>query len=213
MISTTTIINPMSANISAINSNILTTVGGQRTYKKGGGALQMNTKLKKTYKQGRTPASPLKSNSRAIALPPTTSTETNSILPAHGRRLRQRPQRYMPNDRNSTSSTSTSFNISAVSNPRSNGIGLMASLPPPSTNGLGGVDVRRKSSDVCRTEERSDLTESLTKYFGVMNRIESGEQFTICAKRRLPNGQVQYLIEWGETTYPPFYNQNINCTD
>lgn len=30
-----------------------------------------------------------------------------------------------------------------------------------------------------------------------MNRIDAGESFAIRAKRRMCNGQVQYLVEWG----------------
>lgn len=43
-----------------------------------------------------------------------------------------------------------------------------------------------------------DLKQSVNKYFGgAMNRIDAGESFAIRAKRRMGNGQVQYLVEWG----------------
>lgn len=195
----------MATNILPINNNFLTSMGSSGTTISSGsaGTLKGNKRSKKT-------SGSEVSTFTSKSLPPITSTETNSSLPAHGRRLRQRPQRYLPNDsrRSSASSNSTLSNNSTITNSISNGIGgLMTSLPPPSTIGNRVVG-QRTSTDSCRTEERNDLTESVTKYFGVMNRIKSGEQFTICAKRRLPNGQIQYLIEWGETIYPPFYNQN-----
>uniref|UniRef100_A0A0A9XA67 Metal-response element-binding transcription factor 2 n=4 Tax=Lygus hesperus TaxID=30085 RepID=A0A0A9XA67_LYGHE len=42
-----------------------------------------------------------------------------------------------------------------------------------------------------------DLQNTVSSYFGAMNRIASGEKFTIRARRILPNGKTQYLIDWG----------------
>ncbi|BES94008.1 Hypothetical proteinD [Nesidiocoris tenuis] len=39
--------------------------------------------------------------------------------------------------------------------------------------------------------------EDLNSYFGASNRIASGEKFKIRARRTLPNGKTQYLIDWG----------------
>ncbi|KAH8355005.1 hypothetical protein KR093_003750 [Drosophila rubida] len=94
--------------------------------------------------------------------------------PTHGRLLRQRPQKShggSPGNsrRNSTSSTATNVSSSASS----------AGAPAPVHSML-------------------DLKQSVNKYFGgAMNRIDAGESFAIRAKRRMGNGQVQYLVEWG----------------
>lgn len=43
-----------------------------------------------------------------------------------------------------------------------------------------------------------DLKQSVNRYFGgAINRIDAGESFAIRAKRRIGNGQIQYLVEWG----------------
>ncbi|KAH8299654.1 hypothetical protein KR044_004285 [Drosophila immigrans] len=94
--------------------------------------------------------------------------------PTHGRLLRQRPQKSRGGSpgnsrRNSTSSTATNVSSSASS---------------------GGAPVNGHSM--------LDLKQSVNKYFGgAMNRIDAGESFAIRAKRRMGNGQVQYLVEWG----------------
>ncbi|KAM7342071.1 polycomb protein Pcl isoform 2-T3 [Cochliomyia hominivorax] len=100
---------------------------------------------------------------------------TNS-LPAHGRRLRQRPQKNSPNTsrRSSVSSNQSSSSSSAAA----------SQISTPNTT----------HSSSCQQE---DLKQTVNKYFGIVNRIESGEQFSIRAKRQLANGQMQYLIEWG----------------
>ncbi|XP_070068600.1 polycomb protein Pcl isoform X2 [Drosophila takahashii] len=89
--------------------------------------------------------------------------------PTHGRLLRQRPQKLSPSQsrRNSTSSTATNSS---------------------SSNGLAAPG----------QHSMLDLKQSVNKYFGgAMNRIDAGESFAIRAKRRMGNGQVQYLVEWG----------------
>ncbi|XP_023164879.2 polycomb protein Pcl [Drosophila hydei] len=94
--------------------------------------------------------------------------------PTHGRLLRQRPQKSRcgtPTDsrRNSTSSTVTNGSSSTSS---------------------GGAPANGHSM--------LDLKQSVNRYFGgAMNRIDAGESFAIRAKRRMCNGQVQYLVEWG----------------
>ncbi|XP_030554320.1 polycomb protein Pcl isoform X2 [Drosophila novamexicana] len=94
--------------------------------------------------------------------------------PTHGRLLRQRPQKSRcgtPTNsrRNSTSSTVTNGSSSTSS---------------------GGTPANGNSM--------LDLKQSVNRYFGgAMNRIDAGESFAIRAKRRMGNGQVQYLVEWG----------------
>ncbi|XP_043645753.1 polycomb protein Pcl [Drosophila teissieri] len=90
--------------------------------------------------------------------------------PTHGRLLRQRPQKQSPSQSRRNSTSSTATSSS------SNGIGA------PGHSML-------------------DLKQSVNKYFGgAMNRIDAGEPFAIRAKRRMGNGQVQYLVEWGGDT-------------
>ncbi|TDG51092.1 hypothetical protein AWZ03_002455 [Drosophila navojoa] len=97
--------------------------------------------------------------------------------PSHGRLLRQRPQKSRcgtPTDsrRNSTSSTVTNGSSSTSS-------------------GGGGAPGANGHSML-------DLKQSVNRYFGgAMNRIDAGESFAIRAKRRMSDGQVQYLVEWG----------------
>ncbi|XP_032590701.1 polycomb protein Pcl isoform X2 [Drosophila grimshawi] len=103
--------------------------------------------------------------------------------PTHGRLLRQRPQKSRggtpPNSRrNSTSSTATNGSSS-------NSSGGAHHHP----NGGGGGSGHHSMLD---------LKQSVNKYFGgAMNRIDAGESFAIRAKRRMGNGHVQYLVEWG----------------
>ncbi|XP_073979906.1 polycomb protein Pcl isoform X3 [Rhodnius prolixus] len=42
-----------------------------------------------------------------------------------------------------------------------------------------------------------DLKSTVNHYFGALNRIASGEKFTVKAKRITPDGKIQYLINWG----------------
>ncbi|KAH8290708.1 hypothetical protein KR054_005167 [Drosophila jambulina] len=93
--------------------------------------------------------------------------------PTHGRLLRQRPQKLSPSQSRRNSISSTATNSSS------------------SNGGSGGGGVATGHSML-------DLKQSVNKYFGgAMNRIDAGEPFAIRAKRRMGNGQVQYLVEWG----------------
>ncbi|XP_037715364.1 polycomb protein Pcl [Drosophila subpulchrella] len=88
--------------------------------------------------------------------------------PTHGRLLRQRPQKLSPSQSRRNSTSSTATTTS-------------------SSNGLAAPG-----------HSMLDLKQSVNKYFGgAMNRIDAGESFAIRAKRRMGNGQVQYLVEWG----------------
>uniref|UniRef100_A0A1A9W0V2 PHD-type domain-containing protein n=1 Tax=Glossina brevipalpis TaxID=37001 RepID=A0A1A9W0V2_9MUSC len=109
-------------------------------------------------------------------------TETKP-MPTHGRRLRQRPQKISPNNSRRSSISSTSSTCTTTV--------LPAATIPTANNTL--------SSNQASVVSSEDLKQTVNKYFGAVNRIESGEQFSIRAKRQLPNGQMQYLIEWGET--------------
>ncbi|XP_014239773.1 PHD finger protein 19 [Cimex lectularius] len=42
-----------------------------------------------------------------------------------------------------------------------------------------------------------DLKSTVNLYFGGVNRIAAGEKFSVRAKRILPDGRTQYLINWG----------------
>ncbi|KAH8336741.1 hypothetical protein KR059_002122 [Drosophila kikkawai] len=88
--------------------------------------------------------------------------------PTHGRLLRQRPQKLSPSQSRRNSVSSTATNSSSSNGGAATGHSIL------------------------------DLKQSVNKYFGgAMNRIDSGEPFAIRAKRRMGNGQVQYLVEWG----------------
>ncbi|EDW82031.2 uncharacterized protein Dwil_GK25582 [Drosophila willistoni] len=90
------------------------------------------------------------------------------LAPSHGRLLRQRPQKSGRRALHQTPSTATSISSSSSSS-------------SASSNGASMLDVKQ----------------SVNKYFGgAINRIDAGESFGIRAKRRLGNGQVQYLVEW-----------------
>lgn len=129
-----------------------------------------------------------KSTSPSSSQPSTSPNNTSSSLDdgltsvavtTHGRRLRKRPEKISPQNsrRNSISSSSSSNSYTG-------------------TNTTTAAAVAATSSQSQSTVPLTDLKLSVNKYFGAANRIENGEQFTIRAKRRTPNGQVQYLIEW-----------------
>nr|CRL92686.1 PCL [Drosophila subobscura] len=88
--------------------------------------------------------------------------------PTHGRLLRQRPQKSARSSPNQSRRNSISSTATSGSSSAGNGHSIL------------------------------DLKQSVNKYFGgAMNRIDAGESFAIRAKRRMGNGQVQYLVEWG----------------
>ncbi|XP_073845747.1 polycomb protein Pcl [Musca autumnalis] len=115
----------------------------------------------------------------------TKDTELKPSVPAHGRRLRQRPPKSSPNTsrRNSVSSNQSSTSSSIAS----------TSSLSAASHSLSSQHPQLQNAQ----QSHEDLKQTVNKYFGIVNRIESGEQFSIRAKRRLPNGQMQYLIEWG----------------
>lgn len=116
-----------------------------------------------------------------VAPPPSSNVDIKQqpAVPTHGRRLRQRPPKSSPNTsrRNSVSSNQSSTSSST-------------------TSAIASQQIQNVQ------QSHEDLKQTVNKYFGIVNRIESGEQFSIRAKRLLPNGQMQYLIEWGEQQQP-----------
>lgn len=110
----------------------------------------------------------------------TTGPPATNSLPTHGRRLRQRPQKNSPN---TSRRSSISSNQSSTSSASAAAAAASQTSNPPH-------------------QSHEDLKQTVNKYFGIVNRIESGEQFSIRAKRQLANGQMQYLIEWGEAQPP-----------
>lgn len=109
--------------------------------------------------------------------------------PSHGRRLRQRPQKISPANsrRSSISSASTVSSTNSSSN-----ITLAALQQHQQA-------LHKNHNKNANANSMQDLKQSVKEYFGgAVNRIESGEQFCIRAKRQLADGQTQYLIEWGD---------------
>lgn len=122
------------------------------------------------------------STTDAIAAPQALSVATTEAkpLPTHGRRLRQRPQKNSPNTSRRSSVSSNQSSASSTS----------AAIAAAAAQTVAASQTNQQSHE--------DLKQTVNKYFGIVNRIESGEQFSIRAKRQLANGQMQYLIEWGE---------------
>ncbi|XP_061391486.1 polycomb protein Pcl [Musca vetustissima] len=139
-------------------------------------------------------SSPTSSSSNATSTNTTANEvkepETKPLLPAHGRRLRQRPPKSSPNTsrRNSVSSNQSSASSTTTAGSSSLSSALSHTQQQQHQH-------QHNSQNAQQSHE--DLKQTVNKYFGIVNRIESGEQFSIRAKRKLPNGQMQYLIEWG----------------
>lgn len=109
----------------------------------------------------------------------------------NGRRLRQRvlsTDKLMPPASNISLPASTSKQSPSVYASGSCG-NCNASVPnSPSKNS----PVKQNAPNI----SMDDLKSSVNMYFGAANRIASGEKFIVKAKRKGPNGQFQYLIEW-----------------
>lgn len=180
IISTTTI-NPIPTNFFPIQAKDLLAAAAATTTT---AASLFTTTQNKTSSM--ISSSPLSNVNSSISCSPTTESTniqntTAQSVSTHGRRLRQRPQKNSPN---TSRRSSISSNQSSNSSASAIAIGTTAQVSNPSD------------------PSHEDLKQTVNKYFGIVNRIESGEQFSIRAKRQLPNGQMQYLIEWGETQLP-----------
>lgn len=120
--------------------------------------------------------------------------------PLHGRRLRQRPQKISPANsrRSSISSASTVSSTNSSSNI------TLAALQQQQQ----ALHKSNNKNANANANSIQDLKQSVKEYFGgAVNRIESGEQFCIRAKRQLADGQRQYLIEWGDVATASLHGQ------
>uniref|UniRef100_A0A0A1XRV0 Polycomb protein Pcl n=1 Tax=Zeugodacus cucurbitae TaxID=28588 RepID=A0A0A1XRV0_ZEUCU len=128
------------------------------------------------------------------------------VKPSHGRRLRQRPQKNSPANsrRSSVSSASTVSSTNSSSNI------TLAALQQQQQQHQA---LHKNSNKNANANSMQDLKQSVKEYFGgAVNRIESGEQFCIRAKRQLADGQMQYLIEWGDVATASLQGQLTQTT-
>ncbi|KAI8123787.1 Polycomb protein Pcl [Lucilia cuprina] len=180
VISTTTI-NPIPTNFFPIQAKDLLAAAAASTTT----AASLFTNNTPTKTSPTTSSSINNNNSISTSLSTSPNIDTGNVentnvpLPPHGRRLRQRPQKNSPNASRRSSVSSNQSSTSSASAAAAAAVNNQTNQPPSQPS-------------------HEDLKQTVNKYFGIVNRIESGEQFSIRAKRQLANGQMQYLIEWGE---------------
>ncbi|CAD7012926.1 uncharacterized protein LOC101451051 isoform X2 [Ceratitis capitata] len=214
VISTTTI-NPIPSNFFPIHAKDLLPVQLTTTR-------VTSTCNKQQQQLAQRQISLISSSSSALSSPPDSVASSVDVpveikpqtKPSHGRRLRQRPQQKNSpaiSRRSSVSSASTSSSTNSSSNITLAALQQQQALLKSNTknsNNMKAADTR---------SSMQDLKQSVKEYFGgVMNRIESGEQFCIRAKRQLASGQTQYLIEWGDVAAVPLQghtNSSISPTN
>ncbi|XP_036333177.1 polycomb protein Pcl [Rhagoletis pomonella] len=200
VISTTTI-NPIPSNFFPIHAKDLLST---HTHLITSGSKNMSLQSKQQKAAASVFVSSTSSSASASASSSPPGSVTSSVesqvevlppcKPSHGRRLRQRPQKNSPvnSRRSSISSASTASSTNSSSN-----ITLAALQQQQQAIRTSG----NTNTGSANATSMQDLKQSVKEYFGgVMNRIESGEQFCIRAKRQLASGQMQYLIEWGDVT-------------
>uniref|UniRef100_A0A034VYX6 Polycomb protein Pcl n=1 Tax=Bactrocera dorsalis TaxID=27457 RepID=A0A034VYX6_BACDO len=199
VISTTTI-NPFPRNFFPIHAKDLLTTQTQLTTTNTTRVLSTFNKQQSQRQTTTATAasfSSISSSSSSSSSPPgSTSSGVDAQVeliqqakPSHGRRLRQRPQKVSPANsrRSSISSASTVSSTNSSSNI------TLATLQQQQQA------LHKNNNKSSNGNSMQDLKQSVKEYFGgAVNRIESGEQFCIRAKRQLADGQRQYLIEWGD---------------
>lgn len=210
VISTTTI-NPIPRNFFPIHAKDLLTTQTQLTTTNTTRVLSTFNK-QQNQRQTTTAAtasfSSISSSSSSSSSPPGSmssgvDTQVEIIQqakPLHGRRLRQRPQKISPANsrRSSISSASTVSSTNSSSNI------TLAALQQQQQ----ALHKSNNKNANANANSIQDLKQSVKEYFGgAVNRIESGEQFCIRAKRQLADGQRQYLIEWGDVATASLHGQ------
>ncbi|XP_053962641.1 uncharacterized protein LOC128866151 isoform X2 [Anastrepha ludens] len=209
IISTTTI-NPIPSNFFPIHAKDLFSTHTQHTTTSRN--MSSNKQQHQQSQQQATSAtsasvSSISSPSSASSSPPgsiTSSVDSQvevipSIKPSHGRRLRQRPQKNSPvnSRRSSVSSASTASSTNSSSN-------ITLATLQQQQQALHTNSNKNTNNMNASATSMHDLKQSVKEYFGgALNRIESGEHFCIRAKRQLANGQMEYLIEWGDVAALP----------